>query len=264
MGARQFQEIVSYKRLDELNEKLERFSYRVLKDECLDLPNKIYLKRNVELTDEQARVYKQMKKLALAQLDTGELATTQSVLTQIMRLQQICCGFFQPDDSEIEELPSKRMDALLDVIEEAQGKVIIWASWTHDIRKITKALEDGFGSDAVAAYFGETKQDERQDIVNRFQDKDDPLRFFVGQPRTGGFGLTLTAANTVIYYSNQYDLEIRLQSEDRAHRIGQRNAVTYVDLIAPKTVDEQVIKALKQKMVLSGAVLNEEVRKWLT
>ena len=264
MGARQFQEIVSYKRLDELNEKLERFSYRVLKDECLDLPNKIYLKRNVELTDEQARVYKQMKKLALAQLDTGELATTQSVLTQIMRLQQICCGFFQPDDGEIEELPSKRMDALLDVTEEVQGKVIIWASWTHDIRKITKALEERFGSEAVAAYFGETKQDERQDIVNRFQDKDDPLRFFVGQPRTGGFGLTLTAANTVIYYSNQYDLEIRLQSEDRAHRIGQHNAVTYVDLIAPKTVDEQVIKALKQKMVLSGAVLNEEVRKWLT
>jgi len=93
----------------------------------------------------------------------------------------------------------------------------------------------------VASYYGETLQDDRQAIVNRFQDPDSPLRFFVGQPRTGGYGITLTAAHTMIYYSNSYDLEIRLQSEDRAHRIGQTKSVTYVDLVSPGTVDEVVL-----------------------
>ena len=208
MGARSFQEITGYRRLDELNEKLFSFSTRILKDECLDLPDKIYTRRNVELTDEQVKVYSQMKKLALAQLENGELATTESVLTQIMRLQQICCGF--------------------------------------------------------ALYYGATPQDERQEIVNRFQDVNDPLRFFVGQPKTGGYGITLTAANTVIYYSNSYDLEIRLQSEDRAHRIGQKNAVTYVDLVSPNTIDERVLNALRSKINLAGQVLKEDVSGWLT
>lgn len=263
MGTRQFQEIVGYKRLDELNQKLDEFSYRVLKDDCLDLPGKLYIRRDVELTPEQTKVYKQMKRLALAQLDNGELATTQSVLTQIMRLQQICCGFLQPDTGEIEELPCKRIDALLDVIEETQGQCIIWATWTHDIHKIVNTLTDKFGEETVEAYYGGTPQEERQKIVERFQDKSDPLRFFVGQPRTGGFGLTLTAANTVIYYSNNYDLEIRLQSEDRAHRIGQRNPVTYVDLISPETVDEKVVAALKGKINLASQTLGETVREWL-
>jgi SNF2 family DNA or RNA helicase len=100
--------------------------------------------------------------------------------------------------------------------------------------------------------------------VQRYQDLEDPLRFFVGQPKTGGYGITLTAANTVIYYSNSYDLEIRLQSEDRAHRIGQTNKVTYVDIISPDTVDEKILKALKEKINLAQQVLGEDVRSWLS
>jgi len=263
MGPRAFQEIVAYRRLDELNEKLNRFSNRILKEECLDLPAKMYIRRDVPLTAEQEKAYVQMKKLALAKLDNGELATTASVLTQIMRLQQICCGHIQSDDGELVTLASNRYKELIDVAEELQGKAIIWATYTHDIQQIASALRDRFGPGAVATYYGETAQDERQDIVDKFQDKDSPLRFFVGQPRTGGYGITLTAANTVIYFSNSYDLEIRLQSEDRAHRIGQDKKVTYIDLVSPKTIDEKILKALRGKIDLAGKVLGEEARAWL-
>ena len=263
MGARSFQEITGYRRLDELNEKLFEFSTRVLKEECLDLPEKVYIKREVELTDEQAKVYTQMKKLALAQMEGGDLATTESVLTQIMRLQQICCGFFQPDVGRIQPLKNNRLNELMSITDELQGKAIIWASYTHDIQQIADTLRDRFGPDSVALYYGETPQDQRQEIVERFQDVNNPLRFFVGQPRTGGYGITLTAANTVIYYSNSYDLEIRLQSEDRAHRIGQKNIVTYIDLVSPNTIDEKVLGALRQKINLAEQVLNEDPRQWL-
>mgnify|MGYP003633232518 FL=1 len=264
MGARSFQEVTGYRRLDELNERLFSFSTRVLKEECLDLPDKVYTRRNVELTDEQAKVYGQMKKLALAQLENGELATTESVLTQIMRLQQICCGFFQPDVGKIQPLKNNRLNELTSITDELSGKAIIWASYTHDIQQISLTLRDRFGPDSVALYYGATPQDERQEIVNRFQDVNDPLRFFVGQPKTGGYGITLTAASTVIYYSNSYDLEIRLQSEDRAHRIGQKNAVTYVDLVSPNTIDEKVLNALRQKINLADKVLNEDPKQWIS
>ena len=263
MGTRAFQEIVGYRRLDELNLKLDRFSNRILKEQCLDLPDKMYIRRDVELTDEQKRVYKQMKKLALAKLENGELATTASVLTQIMRLQQICCGHLQPDEGEIQVLDNNRLRELLEITDELQGKAIIWATYTHDIQQVANALRDRFGPEAVATYYGATPQDERQEIVERFQEKDGPLRFFVGQPKTGGYGITLTAANTVIYYSNSYDLEIRLQSEDRAHRIGQSRKVTYIDLVSPDTIDEKVLKALRSKIDLAGKVLGEEAKQWL-
>jgi SNF2 family DNA or RNA helicase len=208
-------------------------------------------------------VYDQMKTLALAQIDRGELATTTSVLTQIMRLQQICCGFLPPDDGEIKELENGRLEELLSILEEVTGKVIIWATWTHDIKKIRKAVAEKYGEDSVTTFFGGTRQDERQDIVDNFQNPSHPLKFFVGQPRTGGFGLTLTEAKTVVYYSNSYDLEIRLQSEDRAHRIGQNCNVTYIDLVSPDTVDEKIIEALQNKVNLATQVFGEATRKWL-
>ena len=99
--------------------------------------------------------------------------------------------------------------------------------------------------------------------MDRFQEPDSELRFFVGQPLTGGMGITLTAANTVIYYNNSYDLATRLQSEDRAHRIGQKNKVTYIDLVSPGTIDEKILKALRNKINLAGQVLGEEAREWL-
>ena len=117
--------------------------------------------------------------------------------------------------------------------------------------------------DSVGTYFGDTPTDERQEVLQKFQDEKDPMRFFVGNPRTGGFGVTLTQASVVVYFSNSFDLEVRLQSEDRAHRIGQTQNVVYVDLIAPNTVDEKIVKSLKNKINIASEVLGEEVKKWI-
>ena len=263
LGSRAFQEIVGYRRLDELHDKLDRFSARVLKEDCLDLPDKIYQSREVTLTKEQTTAYQQMQELALAQLTTGELSTTASVLTQIMRLQEICCGHLRTDDGDIQALPSKRMDEMLDVIDEMLGKVIIWATWVYDIEKIVETLRERYGPQSAEGFYGATPQDARQDIVDRFQDPDSDLRFFVGNPKTGGYGLTLTAATNMIYYNNGYDLETRIQSEDRAHRIGQEHHVLYVDLISPGTVDEKILKALRGKIDLAQEVLGEDPRNWI-
>ena len=263
MGVRSFQEITGYQRLDELHDKLGKFSARVLKEDCLDLPDKIYTSRRVPLTKEQLTAYVQMKKLALTRLEKGELSTTASVLTQIMRLQEICCGHLKMDDGTIQDLPNKRLDELFNTIDEMSGKVIIWATWVYDLERIVEMLRQRYGTDSAEAFYGATPQDQRQAIVRNFQKKEHPLRFFVGNPKTGGYGLTLTAATNVIYWNNSYDLETRIQSEDRAHRIGQDRHVLYVDLISPNTVDEKILKALKSKISIAQEVLGEEGRDWL-
>ena len=264
MGHRSFQQIVGFQRLEELNGKLDSFSRRVLKKDCLDLPDKVYVRREVELTKEQRNLYNQMSKLALAQLSDGSLVSTNNVLTQIMRLQQICCGFIKNDDEEVQEVPSNRLHELVNVCEETDGKVIIWASYVHDIEKICEMLTKEYGDNSFGAFYGATPQEERQRIVEEFQDPDSEMRFFVGNSRTGGFGITLTEANTVIYFSNNYDLEIRLQSEDRAHRIGQKNNVTYIDLVSPKTIDDKILTALENKQNIANTVLGEELKEWFS
>jgi len=263
MGTRDFSQIVGYRRLDELNEKLQPFAFRVTKEECIDLPPKVYVRREVPLTEEQGKAYEEMKKMALTLLDNGALTTTTTALTQILRLHQICCGHLRTDDGEVHTLKNNRIDALMECIEETSGKAIIWASYTHDILAIYQALSKAYGGGSAATYYGATDSEERQKIVTKFQDPDSDLRFFIGQPKTGGYGLTLTAASTMIYYSNSYDLEIRLQSEDRAHRIGQTKSVTYIDLISPKTIDEKIVEALRGKIDIATQVLGEDLKKWL-
>lgn len=263
MGTRDFNQIVGYRRLDELNEKLQPFAFRVTKEECIDLPPKVYVRRDVPLTEEQGKAYEEMKKMALTLLDNGALTTTTTALTQILRLHQICCGHLRTDDGEVHALKNNRIDALMDCIEETSGKAIIWASYTHDILAIYEALSKAYGGGSAATYYGATDSEERQKIVNKFQDPNSDLRFFIGQPKTGGYGLTLTAASTMVYYSNNYDLEIRLQSEDRAHRIGQAKSVTYIDLISPKTIDEKIVEALRGKIDIATQVLGEDLKKWL-
>ena len=161
------------------------------------------------------------------------------------------------------DIPNNRIKELLATVEECDGKIIIWANYRRDIENIKNALAEAYGMTTVATYYGDTEAEERQEIVERFQDMASPLRFFVGNPRTGGYGLTLTAAHTVIYYSNNFDLEVRLQSEDRAHRIGQTNKVTYIDFISPGTVDEHIVKALRNKINIASQVLGEELKDWI-
>ena len=264
VGTHIFNKVVGYKNLEELSGLLKPHSYRVLKTECLDLPEKIYTKRQVDLTDEQKKAYAEMKAYALTMFDNGEVLTASTVMTQLLRLHQISCGHLIMESGETKIFKNNRITELMDILEEAAGKVIIWANYRQDIRTIYDTIKTKYGSETVATYYGDTPDSERQDIVLKFQDPKSSLRFFVGNQQTAGYGLTLTAASTVVYYSNNYDLEKRIQSEDRAHRIGQKNNVTYIDLIAEKTVDERIVKALRNKINIASTVLGEEFKQWLT
>ena len=257
-----YQQILGYRNLDELSDKIKNFSFRVLKKDCLDLPPKTYTVRHVSLSTEQVKMYMDLKREAMIILE-DDLVSAPQVITQMLRLQQVLSGHVRTDDGELIEIPNKRIDALLDTISEIEGKVLIWSRFRYDIQKITQTLNKAYGQGCARAYYGDTSDADRQQIINSFQDKDSPLRFFVGNPQTAGLGLTLTAANTVVYYANDFNLETRIQSEDRCHRIGQNNPVTYVDLIAEGTIDERVVKALQNKLDLSAKVLKEERKQWL-
>ena len=263
LGSHSFNQVVGYQNLDELSSKLDAFSYRILKKDCLDLPEKVYVKRSVEMNEWQSRAYNQMKDNAVALLEQGEMVTAQNVLTQILRLQQICSGFIKTDEGTITNFPTNKLDELTALLEETSGKVIIWAVFVQDLNNISQLLSKVYGPESVAVYAGSTGAEDRQKIVTDFQDPASPLRFFVGQSRTGGYGLTLTEASTVVYYTNSFDLEVRIQSEDRAHRIGQKNNVTYIDLVTEGTVEEKILKALRNKINIASEVLSEGYKEWL-
>jgi SNF2 family DNA or RNA helicase len=262
MGAHTFEQIIGYRNMTELAGKLKGFSSRVLKKDCLDLPEKTYSARYVSLSPEQLRHYNTLKNYALAILEEGQVTAPQ-VMTQLVRLQQLLCGYLVTDDGETVEVPSRRMDAMLDTVEEMDGKIIIWSRFRNDIQRITEALKKKYGENSAGSYYGDTSDDDREKLVQNFSDPEHETRFFVGNPQTAGYGLTLVSATNVIYYANDFNLETRVQSEDRCHRIGQTKAVTYVDLISEGTVDEYIVKALTKKIDLAGAALGEEVKEWL-
>ena len=203
-----------------------------------------------------------MKHMAIAELNGGVMSTM-NVMTQLMRLHQITCGHFKADDGTITHLKNNRLNTLMDLLDETEGKVIIWANYVEDIKNIVNSLKKAYGEASTVEYHGGVDATLRQDNIALFQEKNGPTRYFVGNTQTGGYGITLTAANTVVYYSNNYDLEKRLQSEDRAHRIGQTGSVTYVDLIAEKTIDEKIVKALRSKINIANEIMGEDIKDWI-
>ena len=186
-----FPHIVGFRNLDELSRKLAFFSFRVLKEDCLDLPAKIYSPRHIELTKEQEKAYNDLATFAITQLE-GQTLTVNNTMTMLLRLHQITCGYLPTDDGQPSiPLKNNRMDELMNVLEETEGKVIIWANYRQSIFDIKDALAKKFGDDSVATYFGDTKDQDRQEIVRKFQDPEHPVRFFVANQQTGGYGLTL-------------------------------------------------------------------------
>jgi len=264
MGQAAFQQIIGFKNIDELTKKIDMFSFRVLKKDCLDLPDKIYTARYVGMTKEQFDMYEQIRKHAMVLLESGEMSTAPAVITQMLRLQQIMSGHLKTDDGDMLYFPSKRMEALEEIINEHDGKAIIWSRFRHDIIGMTNMLNKKFGEGCAASYFGDTSDDDRAAAVLNFQNPSHPLKYFVGNPATAGYGLTLTEANLVVYYANDFNLETRIQSEDRAHRIGQKNNVTYIDLICEGSIDEHIVKALRNKIDIGAKVLGEDAREWLS
>ena len=262
VSGRTIQIVVGYRNLGELSEKLKPFSYRVLKDDCLDLPKKTYTKRIIELTDEQKKVYKTMKQQAIAFLN-GKMITTATVITQMMRLHQITCGHFKSDDGTIQTIKNNRIDQLMEVLEEMEGKAVIWAHYRYDIQSIVETVSKKYGENSVVTYYGDTSTDDRQKAIKKIQDPKSPVRFIVGTPQTGGYGITLTGASTMIYYSNGYDLEKRQQSEARIDRIGQEKPMTYIDIIAEGTVDDKIVQSLRKKVNIATEIMGEELKDWI-
>ena len=197
------------------------------------------------ITGDQKRVYDRLRIEALAKFE-NETISVHNQLTELLRLHQVANGYCKSDDGEILQFNNEKLKALLEILEETDQKVIIWATYVHNINEIIASLNDKYGSESVVSIFGETSQSDRMLAVDRFQN-DDKCRFFVGNPTTGGYGLTLTAAKYVIYYSNNYNLEVRKQSEDRAHRIGQTKNVVYIDIMAKDTIDEKIVRGIKRK-----------------
>lgn len=258
-----YKTVVGYKNLDRLNKVLGKFSYRVLKEDCLDLPPKVYETWDVELTDEQWTLYRQLVKKSIAELSDSATVSTPLVITKLLRLHQLVCGHLVDDDKNVHYIANNRITDLQAILDESGEKNLIWATYVKDIEAIRDALREGYDDASIATYYGATSNDARQDAVKRFQEGN--LRFLVGNPRVGGYGITLTAAQTVVYYSNSYDLEIRLQSEDRPHRAGLDHSVTYIDMIARGTVDEKITTSLRDKRNLAAEILGDPMNflNWL-
>jgi SNF2 family DNA or RNA helicase len=251
MGGYEQKQIVSYQNTDELVRSIDSHSFRVLKKDCLDLPDKIYQRHYVDMSEKQRKIYTTMKKSFVAELG-GETIEAPEAITRLLRMQQILCGWFPTEDG-IEAIDDKnpRIEALKDILSGINSKTIIWARFKADIRAIEKLL-----GDQAVSYHGDVSTDARVDAIERFQN-DPKIRYFVGTPQAGGIGITLNAAEYVIYYSNSFDLEQRLQSEDRAHRIGTKTNVTYIDIECQKSIDSKIIKALRDKKSIADMITKD-------
>jgi len=251
-----------YKRLDELEEKMKSFATRIRKDQCLDLKPKVRSKRYIELEGDGKKIYERLKHHALAIVEDSTISFSNK-LTEIIKLHQVCNGFTKNDDGQIMALHKQKINTLEEILNETDGKVIIFANYIYNINEIVTFLQQKYGEKSTVSIYGAVNVEDRQEAVKKIQEDED-TRFIVINPTTGGFGLTLTAVNTVIYYSNNYNLEVRMQSEDRAHRMGQKGTVVYIDIVAKNTLDEAIMKSLTNKGQIAAKTLGEEdLKSWL-
>jgi SNF2 family DNA or RNA helicase len=249
--------IVGYRNMSELTDRVAAHCFRVTKDECLDLPPKIYTTRTVPLSDEQKEIYGRLRSALINDIE-GHRVSVPNAAVRLMRLQQVTCGHVPIVDEEgniirIDSIKNNRVAAVMEILEEDDAPTIIWARFRHDVMILQAALEEA-GISCVT-YTGATPQKDREGIVQRFQAGQ--ARVFLGNPAAAGTGLNLQRASRMIYYSNSFNADYRWQSEDRAHRIGQRNSVLIIDLITPGTIDARVLKALRDRADIARMVLDD-------
>lgn len=243
-----------WRNLDALAERVAMHSYRVTKDECLSLPEKVYTTLTFELSSAQRRIYEVMDTQLRLELDGALTMDEFTALTKITKLQQITSGFVLHPATGVMALSDEcqgRLALLMSVVEDSPGQIIVWAAFREEIDRIGKAL--AAAGESFVQYQGGMSQDEMAHAVDAFQSR--VARVFVGNAKAGGTGITLTAAETVVYYSNTYSLGERLQSEDRAHRIGTKHTVRYIDIAAEDTIDERIAAALQSKSDLLAAIM---------
>lgn len=261
--SRTVKKITGYQNLDRLEKLLAAHSFRVLKEECLDLPPKVYEVCRVELTPEQQRLYREMAKLATTEIQTGIWSTAANAMGRLQKMHQIILGHLVDEAGVIHGLPTNRPAALADLAEEAGGeKIVIWTAYRRDVTLVLEELAKRFPDRTAVRYDGTVPANQRAAAVRSFQSGE--AAFFVGTAATGAFGLTLTAACNVIYYSNDFSLEHRLQSEDRCHRDGQTRSVTYVDMFTPGSIEEKIVRILREKRTVAEVVMGDPAKEWLS
>lgn len=278
---RQVEVVVGYQHEDELQKRIQAFSYRVLKKDCLDLPEKVYTPPiEVELTPEQLHIYKQYVDDAVAEFRGRQIPATMAI-TKMLRCHQVVCGFMprdpqgNPDEmGQPLEGGNPRLEALIKQVEiiipyddaskqfGAENKMLIWAHYRYNIKQIMEALTERYGPGFIKPISSFTPKELRPGIVQEFQDHKSRLKVLVGN-RAMAYGWTLTEAGYSHHYSNTPDLEVRSQSEDRPHRIGQKNNVFYTDYIAPGTVDVRFLKLLRGHYEVASTIVGDKITDWL-
>lgn len=267
LGSRTVQQVVGYRNTEELWSRIEPHSFRVRADDCLDLPEAQYRLRSVEMPSETLRVYEDLKRQATSEVGDGQHVSATLAITLIMKLHQVACGFVRTEDGLVQELPCRKGDELLELIEEIgeEEKVVIWSHFRHGIQTIADNLSVAYGPDSVVCYFGDTSDSERLVARDRFAN-DPRCRFFVGSQMAGGRGLNdLVVARHAVFWSNPPDLELRLNAEARTRRKGseRHTGIIYHDLVTSGSVEERIVRGLRAKLDLAALVLQEGVRSWL-
>jgi hypothetical protein len=250
-----------YRGEEELHALIEPHSFRVRLEDCYDMPPKVYMRRDVELTSEQERIYKELKTKSMAELQSKDFVTASMVMVRLLRMHQVLCGHVKDEEGKEHSIPENRTRQLMEQLAEYDGKAIIWAAYDIDIRKISEALAEEYGKDSVARFWGgnsKTREEEEK------QFKTNPrCRFMVATQFAGGKGRNWSEANLMVYYSNSSDLEHRLQSEERGEGVGKQVPMAIVDLIARDTIEEKIIATLRKKMDISSTILGDQWREWL-
>lgn len=262
-GQRSFKKIVGFRNLDRLNEKIKKFASIKTRAECFDLPPKIYKKVAVPMTDEQAEAYATMKEMALAQFKDGVIVDAVSAMDVVSKMDQIACGQIKLEDGSFKILNNDRIESMLSRLEDSDVKAIIWCNYRGLLEHTFEQMRIRFGVQSVGRYFGGVKDSEREDTISKFQDPNSDLRWIVANQQSLGYGRTLTIGKENHYLSNGYNLEHRLQSEDRTMRLGQDQSVLYYDYYAPGTINEKIYVNLRGKRNMMAEILGTSIGKWI-
>ena len=262
MGGFNRKQIVQYRDLDALIKKEHSIAYRVTKEEALDLPEQTFENRYITLSKKERNIYDKLRRDSFAELDGGGTITATTVLTKLLRLQQFTGGFLVEDDAAKPQLVSRgKLDALADILQdyvvEGKKKLVIFARFIPEVMEIIKLANDIAGKHGMqtVAIYGDIKKEDRGGIVQQFQ-TDPATMAFIGQIDTAGTGITLTAADTCVYYSVNFNFATYSQSLSRIHRIGQHHPCTYIHLVAENTVDDTILASLAKKEDLAKTVVD--------